>query len=159
MPPMPIRKNLVILYSGVALILLVVTLVAVLGIRYQRQMAESNAGTTTDNLAQSLEQSIDGMIDKIDITLLAAGHEIGRQMATGRPDAGSINRYLLQMQESLPEVAYIRATDERGRVIYGKGVVSPPVNQSDRDFFTRPRDTPGLGLYVEKPLFARINQT
>lgn len=153
------RRNRIYLTVGVASAILVAAVASVMGLAFQRQMVETRTNITTQNLARSLELSIDGKIDKIDIALQACADEINRQIATGHPNVESITEVLVRQSSRLPGVAYVRATNERGDVVYGAGVVSPPVNQADRRFFIAPRDNPSVGLYVEKPLFARINQT
>ncbi len=141
---------------GVIAVILIVTLTAWTMLAELRHQAESRANISTQNLAKSLEQTFDGLIDTIDIALLASSNEIGEHLSTGGVDSESANRMLIEMREHIPYVAYFRATDESGNIRYGPDVLSPPVNTSDRDHFIRLRDDPKLELVSDKPFLGRI---
>lgn len=120
-----------------------------------RQQAQRQAVLATQNLADSLAQNFDGLIDTVDIALAASADEITRQMATGKVDAPSITRYLNQQRDRFPHVVFIRASNERGEVIYGPGVFPSPYRNDDRDYFIHLRDNPKAGLFVAKPVIGR----
>lgn len=141
---------------GVIAVILIVTLTAWTMLAQLRQQAESRAMVSTQNLAKSLEQTFDGLIDTIDIALLASSNEIGEHLSTGDVDSESVNRMLIEMRQHIPYVAYFRATDASGNILYGPDVSSPPVNTSDRDHFIRLRDDPKLELVSDKPFLGRI---
>ena len=65
---------------------------------------------------------------------------------------------MARQKERLPIVNSLRASNEQGDVIYGKGAKSPPVNIADRDFFIQLRDNPNAGLHISKPIFGRHTQ-
>jgi PAS domain S-box-containing protein len=152
------RRNRTVLYGGVAGIILVAVITAQIILNHLHEEAEERAATVTQNLTQSVEQTIDGMIDTIDVALLASADEIGRQIAAGKVDADSITRFLLRQKDRLRNIAFLRATNERGDVVYGPGIPSLPANNSDREFFIRLRDNPNAGLFVAKPIIGRIAQ-
>lgn len=142
--------------SGIAALILVATLLAGVTLTQLHQQAENRATVSTQNLAKSLEQTFDGLIDTIDIALLASSNELGEHLSSGSVDSESINRMLIEMREHIPYVAYFRATDESGNILYGPDVSSPPVNTSDREHFIRLRDDPKLELVSDKPFLGRI---
>ena len=112
---------------------------------------------TTQNLAVLLEKNIDAMIDTIDVAERSVAYEIGKHISSGKPDAKAISDYLVMQTESLDYVSFLRATNERGDVIYGKVLVSPPSTSSDRDYFLALRDNPIASLFVGKPIMGRID--
>ena len=64
----------------------------------------------------------------------------------------------MRQQRRLPLLAFLRATNESGDVIYGPGVPFPPINISDRDYFVRLRADPNAGLFISRALMARIDK-
>jgi PAS domain S-box-containing protein len=125
---------------------------------YLRNQVEHSIETNTRSLARSLEQTFANQIDALDVALVVATGEIGRQLEARKINQQEINRYLENLTASLPYVDLVRATDERGDVIYGPGTLSPPSNVSDRDYFIRLRDDRNLGLFISEPLFGRIDK-
>lgn len=151
------QGNRAALYVGVAATILIVIAGAVVALTHLRHEAETRVATTTQNMARSLEQTIEGMIDTIDVALLAAGDEVGRQMSAGKPDGKSITRFLIRQQQRLTLIDSMRATNERGDIIYGPEVLSPPIKAHDREYFTTLRDDPKLGLFISKPFVGRLD--
>ena len=158
-PPYPsFRGNQNILLAGVVTAILLVVAMAIAALIHLRHEAEARATLNTRHLVKTLELTVEGLIDKIDLSLQASVDEISQQMASGHPDAQAITRFLERQQERLPQLSHIRATNERGDALYGKGIPSPPANYADRDYFIRLRDDPHLGFIVGKPLLGRINK-
>jgi PAS domain S-box-containing protein len=154
----PYRDSVKHLYVGVATVILMAVCGAALALLQLRQAAEMRATAATQNLAVSLANSIEGIIDTIDVAEVAAAYEIGRQLNGGRADAPAIDRFLARHTEHLNHVAHLRATDKRGDVIYGQGSQSPPANVADRDYFIALRDNPYAGLFVASPVTGRLDK-
>ncbi|PKO61399.1 MAG: hypothetical protein CVU24_08810 [Betaproteobacteria bacterium HGW-Betaproteobacteria-18] len=146
------------LYAGAVMIIVLLSIAALLALAQLRQLALERAAITTQSLARSVDKSFEGLIDTINVALQASADEISRQMASGAVDAPSITYYLKRQQARLADVAFLRATNERGDVIYGPGVLTPPNNNADRDYFLSLRADPQAGLFVVKPLLGRIDQ-
>jgi len=149
------RRNIVITYVWVSLVVMMVIIVAATALHGMRQRADVLTASTTQNLALLMEQTYDGMIDSIDVALQSAADDIGLHM---REDPQAITSMLTKSQKRLQYVAYLRATDEQGNVIYGAGARSPPVNNSDRDYFITLRDKPNAGLFISKALLTRTDK-
>jgi signal transduction histidine kinase/PAS domain-containing protein len=142
---------------GVALsVCLVIGAIAAFAVMQLRQGMQSRMDSTTQNLAVSVRQTIEGMVAAIDVALLSSTDEISRQNATGHADSQAISRYLDLQAKRLPHVAYLRGTDSLGNVVYGSGRPSSNVNLSDRAFFVRLRDDPSYGIFIAKPVVAKI---
>ena len=64
------------LEGGVIVLILLVSIAAWLTLAQMHQQAENRAIVSTQNLAKSLEQTFNGLIDTIDVALLASSKEI-----------------------------------------------------------------------------------
>ena len=137
---------------------LFVVFLAVSSLRQSWIQYQERAETTTRNLSRVLDEEIGGDIEKIDVTLLAAGEEVTRQIGSGGIDAKQLNAYLSRQQQRLPEIHSLRVTNERGTVVYGTGVTSGLVNVSDRNYFASQREDPNAGLIIDPPVLARISK-
>jgi signal transduction histidine kinase/DNA-binding response OmpR family regulator len=146
------------LYGGVAVVLFLAVAISASILLQLRRAQERDAEVSTQNISNTLQLTLEGVVEKVDISLQAAADEIAHQIALGRPDARAIKQYLVQLERRIPEVISIRATNERGDVVFGRDLPQQVVNVSDSEAFARHRDDPGLSLYVEKPIFAPINR-
>ncbi|MBS4097661.1 MAG: PAS domain-containing protein [Sulfuricella sp.] len=144
---------------GVTLINLLVFILVGLSLRQSHRQYQERAEVTTQNLVQVLENHIAGIIDKVDISLLAVTDEAAKQLAGGRIDAKALNALLARQQARLPELDSLRVADAEGIVSYGAAIPrGAKVDISDRNYFIRQRDDAGAGLVVSEPIFARINR-
>ncbi len=157
-PVSSFRRHRRALYAGFAALTLLVVLGAAAMLWQMRQQADARTAETAQNLAVSMELGFDRQLETIDVALFAATEEIGRQLAAGKPDRASIDRFLARQRELLQGVIFIRATNAHGEVLYGAGVPVPAHNNSDREYFRRLRDDPRLDLFVGKPTLARIDK-
>lgn len=144
------------LAGGVIVLILLVSMTAWLTLAQLHEQAENRAIVSTQNLAKSLEQTFNGLIDTIDVALLASSKEIGEQTSSARVDSQSITGTLVELRDHIPYVAYFRASDRFGDIIYGPDVATPSVNTADREHFIRLRDNPELGLVSDRPFLGRI---
>ena len=159
--PLPAQHNRLnrrSFFVGVAALMLLLLMAALFTVGHLRQEAESRVAASTQNLVQSIELNIEGLIDTIDVGLMASVDEIERQLATGHPDKPAISRFLIRQKEHLNQLVTLRATNEDGHVIYGPDVTTPPVSGADRDYFQRLRNDPKATLLIAKPVFGRITQ-
>lgn len=146
------------LAAGILLINLFVVVLAGLSLRQSRIQYEERAAVTTQNLAQVLEEYVDGSFDKIDILLLAAVNEIEIQLAGGGIDRQELNEFLARHSALVPELAALRMLNAQGEVAYGTGLTAgTETSAADRDYFIRLRDNPKAGLFISRPLVSRIS--
>jgi len=125
-------------------------------VREVRQVEQARINTNTQNLAVSVKQTVEGTLHAIDLALQASADEILQQTATGHPSEQGITEYLSLQIKRLEHVDHIRGTNERGEVVYGPGRPNQTVSLADREFFIYLRDTPGAGLFLAKPVIAKI---
>ena len=145
------------LFGAATAVCLAIAGAAVLAVLQLRQETQSRLNSTTQYLAVSVLQSIEGLVDTIDIALQASADEIARQNASGHADAQAISHYLERQAKRLEHVAFVRGTDAAGDVVYGPGRPSTTVNLSDRAFFTHLRDDAASGIYIAKPVVGKID--
>jgi len=143
----------------VLLVNLFVALLALNWLNHSKLQDQEDAAVATRNMSQLLEQHLIDVVDKIDISLLAAAEEVKRQNTKGAIDAPALNAYLAKLKTYLPDVTSMRIADAKGEVKYGNGVTpATRVNVADREYFIAQRDDPKAGLVIAKPILARIDK-
>ncbi len=147
----------------IAIILLINVLVislAVFSLSKSHQQHRERIELTIQNLTTVLAENIHDTIDRADFTLLIAKDEIERQIASKKPDENALATYMGKLLQHVPGIISLRTLDEQGWVTYGTNM--PPKasrpNNSDRPYFITHRDAPDAGLFINKPVFARINK-
>ena len=144
---------------AVLLMNLFVALLAWQWLSHSKQQDMDAASIATRNLSHLLEQHLVDVVDKIDLSLLAAVEEVGRQNAQGGIKPQELNDFMGRLKARLPDVMSMRIADARGDVKYGNGVTPDTrVNVSDREYFIAQRDNPQAGLVIAKPVLARIDK-
>ena len=148
-----------LLYGGVAAFIVIIIVTALVALKQLHRQVEARVSATTQSLSKSIEQTFNGLIDTIDVALLASSNEITHQMSLGHVDVASITSMLVEQKKLIPYVAHIRATDPSGNIVYGPDVPTQRVSSADREFFTKLRDNPHIGLFADKPVLGRIDKT
>ncbi|MBF0283909.1 MAG: PAS domain-containing protein [Magnetococcales bacterium] len=147
------------LVVGVLLINLTAFAMTGVALLNSRQEFQERAEITTRNLAQTLEESIRGMIQQVDLALLTVVDEVAHLENQGGLDPQRLAFFLERLQSRLPELVGPRMTDAQGRLLYGPGVNrDKPIDLSDRPFFQQGRDHPDAGLILSEPVLARLAQ-
>ena len=146
-----------VLYAGVAAAVLIAVTAALLWLQQMHEQAQLRAALTTQSMARSLQLNVDGLIDMIDVALQGAADEVADQMPRADADRAAMSLEIDRHRQRVPHLAHLRATDERGNVVYGSGVAPPYRNIADRGYFQRLRDEPGAGLLVNKPVQGRVS--
>ncbi len=118
---------------------------------------DNQARVTAENITRVLEKNIDGVLDTVDVALMAEKAEAERQLATGVIDKSSFDAHLANLLVRIPEMTNLRMADERGDILYGTGKEQKIANVADRDYFTVLRDSPGLEMTISKPLLGRVS--
>ncbi len=145
-----------LLYGGVVFVILFFITSAFLTLLYLRQEAQKQIQLSSENLASSLVQTFDGMIDTIDVALQSVVDEVSRQQADNTIETDNINQLLLRQAKRVPHLAFIRITDDKGNVVYGVEKQNKPTNLNDRSFFQLLVNDPQAQLIVGQPVFAKI---
>ena len=154
--PYAIRR--LYLYGIVSAAILLFVGGAAVGLAILRDEVAARLLITTQNLARTMDQSVEALVDSIDITLQVSADEIGRRIVAGQADRRDLTEFIARQQVRLPYLDLLRATDRNGFAIYGVGVPTPPVGIADRDYFNKLRDDPTAGLVISEPVIGRISQ-
>jgi diguanylate cyclase (GGDEF)-like protein/PAS domain S-box-containing protein len=145
------------LATGIVLINLFVIILAGLLLFQSRFQYEDRAAVTTRNLAQVLEQSIDGSFTKIDLILLSAVDEIEKWLAEGGGNKQDIESFLTRQAARLPELDALRMTNAQGEIVFGVGkAVGSLKSIADREYFRKLKADPKAGMIMSKPLESRV---
>ncbi len=150
------RRNRVFLFGTVLVAILAAVVTALITAAHLHQQAHEHVAMEAQNLVRSIDQTLEGMVASVDIALLGAADEMTRQWATGAVDTATTRQFFDRQIQRLPHLSYLRATNARGDVVYGPGVLSPPNNVSDRPYFARLQDDTNRDLLVSQHLVGRI---
>lgn len=153
----PRLDSVKVLQGGIFLLILMVMISAGLALVHLRNLAETRISTTAQNLASTLELSLDGQIDTVDASLLAAADMISWRLAHGQISTDTATAFLTRQQQTLPSRAFFGAADAAGNVIYGPNVRTPPNNIAERAYFKQLRDNPKAGLVVSSPVRGKLD--
>jgi diguanylate cyclase (GGDEF)-like protein len=108
------------------------------------------------NVSRVLDQSLTGLIGKIDLTLSSAVEDF-QQDAGVPPDPIKIRERLARRSDQLPEVTGITVSDAAGRLVYSTGELnSAGIDISDRPYFKTLREHPDSGLVISQPVLGRV---
>ncbi len=122
-----------------------------------RDHALNQSALVARNLATSVEQTFEGLLDAVDNALSSTADEIARQMTDGKLDTPALNIYLTRQYTRLPHISYIRATNENGDVLYGLSTETVPHNNADRAYFIALKKDPDAGMHISNPLVSRTD--
>ena len=145
------------LIAGFVTVNLLIMAIAAVSLGRSRVQTEERAAMLVRDLSEVLEQSISGIVLRVDLTLLNTVAEVEQRLAGGE-DGASLDRSLRRQFESQSDLDSLRVADAAGNVVSGIGVdSSAPISVADRDYFRRARDDLQAGLIISEPLLGRIS--
>ena len=125
---------------------------------YSQRQYEQQATQAVQNLAQTLEASVSGIFDKVDLAVHAVAREAERQRAAGPVRKEAVDAYIEGVHRLVPEVTALRVSDAEGRVLYGTDTAGNEVIQiADRDYFRDLVDAPADAAVLSRPVLGRIS--
>lgn len=149
-----------LLFIGVIITNLVVCLLSGANVYRNYVQHKEEAKTATQNIAQVLEQNINGVFDKAELVAHAVTEEVERQLASGSINGVQLNRYLRNRLKDLPELVAIRIIATDGTIPYSSEASYKPdqnVNVSDREYFKQLHDNPDAKIIIANPVYGRIS--
>jgi PAS domain S-box-containing protein len=150
------RSFAVRLTVAIALIDVLVLALAGISLQRSRRQFEERATVAAMNLAALLESSVSFTFDKVNVALLATVKEAEQQLAAGPIQEEALRAFLLGPLAGCPELRSLFFVDATGKA---RASTLPPgtamPNLADRDYFTRLREDPSLGMVISKPLISR----
>ena len=124
-----------LLAIGIALWLLVLS----------RAHYHEQAEIQTLNLAQVLEQNVDGTLQRIDLVIESIGDEVEHDPRNPRMDS-----FIRAQRQRSGLLSLLQTTDPEGRILHGTPAASPR-GVGNRAFFRRLERTPDAGLVISLP--------
>jgi len=122
-----------------------------------RNLYVQRAEALTQNVANAVEQSLSGTVDKVDLALLSIVDDLESQLQHGPLNVESTNAFLARLESRLPEVDGFRASNASGVVYIGNGIApGPKPTNGDRDYFLHHKHAEARTLYITKPVWGRI---
>lgn len=141
----------------VGLINLLVYLSAGVVLYQNRLQYEVQTTASARNLVQSLEVNVSGVIDKVDVALVAMVLDAERQLSLGALDVRELDGYLNRQITQLPELTGLRIADETGHVVAGTGLQAHPnLLIAERDYFQQLAAQTQDQLLISKPFISQI---
>ena len=153
------RRHQLILVIASSLLLLSLAAAFLLG--YMHRQVELRVEASSQNLAKTLQQSIDQLVETVNVSMLAATDEMSREAAEGTFNAGYLNFHLTRLSSRLPNIV-LHATDERGIISYNTDAALRALKDLDvsqRDYFRAPRDDADSALFIGTPVFSPMSQS
>ncbi|MGB8932672.1 MAG: cache domain-containing protein [Anaeromyxobacteraceae bacterium] len=122
-----------------------------------RRLAYAQAERSTQNLARTLAENLEGTIRLVDFALVGVTAELQDARSGGRHDAPQVAAVLARFHSQLPFLDALRTANREGHVEQSAGVPAGVTYEiSDRDYFIEAREHPGSRLIVSAPLVSRI---
>lgn len=110
-----------------------------------------------ENLSRVLDQNLLGMLEKIDLTLMASVEEVEDQTWAGTLGESTLKDILSRQEKHIPEIAGLNVSDPSGKIIGSSLEIGGiGVDISDRVPFREHRDHPNSGLIVSEPALGRV---
>ncbi len=117
------RVFIVRLAAGVLSINLFVIALASVSIYQSRRHYKERVEVQVQNLSQALELTIDGIIDKSDVALLAVVDEAEKRIAGGGIEELALNSFIARQHTRVPELDGLRVANEQGNVAFGTSYI------------------------------------
>jgi len=152
------RSFIIRLIVSLLFINLFVYFLAGLSLYQIRQQYETQTALSTQNLARSLETSISGILEKINVAFGDVVNEAERELASGAIDNATLSTYVARQRAQLPELDSIRTVAANGIVRPDSGLpAGNSVDLADRDYFRFLASHPDAGMVISRPLVGRIS--
>ncbi len=149
------------LYFGLTLAMLFIVVAAVSLLSYMHRQVELRVAVTGQNMAKTMQMSIDQLVDTVNVSMQSATDEIAREESEGKLSPAYLNFQLMRLSARLPDIK-LQATDDHGTVVYNIDPSSrgaQDLDVSNRAYYTVPRDDTTSTLYIGPPVFSPVSQT
>jgi len=116
-----------------------------------------NAREQEKNITLTLEKSVSGMFEQIDMLLIAMVNELEQDITHGKYNQSSVSKKAAQLAGRVKIFTRITYSDANGNVGSNNGIPQgmPEINIQDRDYFLQLRANPDIGLVTSKPILGR----
>lgn len=147
------------LILGIVIVNVIIYAVAAFHLYQSHRFYEQQTEISTQNLAQTLETNISGILEQLNVALFAVTSEAERQIASGTLDGNTLNAFMARQLKVVPAFEALWIANSRGLIDYGTQLpVGAPVDIADREYFIRQSLRPDLGMVISKPVMGRITR-
>lgn len=145
---------------GVVALSALISTLAVVSLKSSHDAFEQKAQVAAENLAATLQQTIDTEVLKVDTALQNVIVQVRPALSGTRLAERSFAESVLAGQEALtPDLQGLRITDADGIVRVGTAVAADEhLDLSDREFFRLARDAKDGGLVISGPVLTRTDK-
>lgn len=144
-----------------AAVLIASLISAVASLAVHRELAQyrERTATATQNTAMLIDQVIESMFAKVDVSLQTSARFYMGQRGRGKAADSAIETFLAEQRRLQPEITSLRIADAQGTVVHGlEPGESRQVSLADRAFFKGAQSGGNTQLIVVGPVLARIAQ-
>ncbi len=149
------------LLAGMALSLLLVCGAAFSLLGYMHHQVELRVVGNSQNLAKTVQMSIEQLVDTVSISMQSAADEMVREAAEGKIQPDYLSFQLLRLSERLPGIS-LQATDGDGQIRYNldnRPLSMRYASVADRGFFQALRRDLTATLYIGPPVFSPLSNS
>ena len=147
-----------LLWGGVLLSNALLVGMVSLSLLSSRGQHQANAELDVDNLSSILTHDINGLLDKIDISLQTIADEFRRQQRGGGIDGPALQALLVNQGRYIPEILGLRIADAEGRVVLSSsGPIPAGTSVADRERFHRLSQERAAGTLMDGPELGRVS--
>ena len=147
------------LVIGVLVLNVVMITVGVQSLLASRERSIDQVRGNAGNLAALLELNVADSVKRIDLGLLSIVDVLESLSEEALLSDEVIERLLQLHLERHPAVDAFRVSNQRGELIWGRGVDrAAPVSLADRPFFAEHQAHPGQQLIVAEPVLGRVSK-
>jgi PAS domain S-box-containing protein len=113
----------------------------------------------TENTTLTLERSLTGMLDQIDMMLISVADELETSSSHGRNDQKTVRDLIGRLVRHVQGVNVVGYSDATGQIAANIGYPAglPATTMQDRDYFLWLRDHPNDGTVSSKPIIGRVS--
>jgi len=148
-----------LLFLALFLLNLAIVSFSAFSLYQSRQHSAQLTAADARNLAQILEYSLSGLIDRTDMVLQIAAEQIERQIVLNATDLKLIAGLLNTEKQRLPDVDKLGFIDEHGDLSCASDFsLLPETNYAGPEFYRSLRDATQTGLFIAKPVFEKTSK-
>ena len=152
--PHPIRRLAWILVAGNLLLSAALISASALALKSGYDAEQARAREAAQNMARSLGAEIAAELKQIDNGLSTLASRFKRAPPTSPESRAEFESSIAEQRALLPQVDTIRATDDKGNVIFGLTPSAAKTSIADRDYFKAASQS--QGLVISEPIQGRI---
>ena len=128
-----------------------------LGLWFSHEQHLRYAQERAENTTLTLEKSVSGMLEEIDLLLVAMTNGLEQNRLDDAVAVGKVNEMSVRLASNVKHIARASYSDAKGNVAADSGFPrgAKAINIGDRDYFMQLRANPELGMLRSAPVIGR----